>query len=137
MTQTQTQTQTSTSTSIETTVDGYFAIWNEADPARRRARLAAVWSPQASYVDPMFTAAGLDALDGLVGGLHQNYPGHTFRRTGALDVHHDRARWGWDFVGPYGSLVMSGIDVAILDADGRLRDVTGFFQPPAASGQAA
>ena len=115
---------------MQLVVDGYFAVWNEPDQARRRARIAEVWSPGATYVDPMFAAQGAEALEALVAGLHQNYPGHTFRQTGPLDVHHDRARWGWDFLAPDGKLVMSGVDFAVLDADGKLRDVTGFFQQP-------
>jgi hypothetical protein len=115
-------------TSIQSIVDGYFAIWNEPDQAQRRARIAEVWSSGANYVDPMFAAQGAEALEALVAGLHQNYPGHSFRQTGSLDLHHDRARWGWDFLKPDGTIVMSGVDFAVLDADGKLRDVTGFFQ---------
>jgi hypothetical protein len=128
-------TQTQTHTPTQTIVDGYFAMWNETDTARRRETIAAVWAPEASYVDPMFVANGREGLDALVAGLHQQYPGHRFSLVGSIDVHHDRARWAWEFLGPDGATVASGVDFAVLAADGKLRDVTGFFQAP--SGAAA
>jgi hypothetical protein len=107
-------------------VDGYFEMWNETDPARRREVITATWAPGAGYVDPMFAADGHDALDTMVAAVHQRFPGHRFRLTEAADGHHDRARWGWELAGPDGP-VAAGVDFAVLDAEGRLREVTGFF----------
>lgn len=112
-------------------VAGYFDIWNEADPARRRALIERTWSPGAAYLDPMFAAKGADELDGMVAQVHAAYPGHHFRLDGGVDAHHGRARWGWEFAPPGGGApVMRGVDFATLAADGRLQDVTGFFIPP-------
>ena len=126
---------TQTNATIPTTqvVDLCFAIWNEPDSDRRPALIEATWSPGASYVDPMFAAEGAAALDALVAGVHQQFPGHRFRLTQPLDVHHDRARWGWELVGPDGVPVAAGVDFAVLAPDGRLREVTGFFEPPAST----
>jgi hypothetical protein len=111
-------------------VDGYFAMWNEPDPGRRKEVIAATWSPEATYVDPMFVADGHEALDGMVAAAHQQFPGHRFRLTGAVDTHHDRARWAWDLVAPDGTTaVAAGVDFAVLDQDGRLKHVTGFLEP--------
>jgi hypothetical protein len=107
-------------------VDGYFEMWNETDPARRREVITATWAPGAGYVDPMFAADGHEALDTMVAAVHQRFPGHRFRLTEAADGHHDRARWGWELAGPDGP-VAAGVDFAVLDAEGRLREVTGFF----------
>ena len=113
-------------------VDRYFAIWNEADPARRRALIEATWSPDASYLDPLYSADGPDGLDALAAGAQAQFPGHRFRLVGALDAHHDRARWGWELAAPDGAPpAVVGVDFAVLTPDGRLRAVTGFFQPPA------
>jgi hypothetical protein len=121
-------------TSVDAVVDGYFAMWNESDSGRRRETIVATWSQDARYVDPLFGADGHDALDALVAAVHEQYPGHRFRRTGAVDVHHDRVRWGWELTGPNGSPpIVAGVDFAVLAPDGRLRDVTGFFEQPAAT----
>jgi hypothetical protein len=115
-------------THTTTAVEGYFAMWNETDPARRREVIDATFTDDASYVDPQFTADGRDGLDALAAGAQQQFPGHTFRLTTPVDVHHNRARWGWDLVGPDGTAVVVGVDFAMMSDDGRLRDVTGFFE---------
>lgn len=120
-------TATDTSTAI---VTGYFAMWNETDPAKRRALIDSTWTADANYIDPMFAASGADGLDAMVAGVHQQFPGHRFRQIGAVDAHHDRIRWAWELAGPDGgAAVAAGVDVAVLAADGRLRDVVGFFEP--------
>lgn len=123
--------ESNATTPIGEVVDGYFAMWNETDQARRREVIEATWTSDASYVDPMFDAEGQDALDAMVAGVHEQFPGHRFRPTGTVDVHNDRARWGWELTGSSdGSTVVSGVDFAVLAADGRLREVTGFFEQP-------
>lgn len=123
--------ESNATTPIGEVVDGYFAMWNETDQARRREVIEATWTSDASYVDPMFDAEGQDALDAMVAGVHEQFPGHRFRPTGTVDVHNDRARWGWELTVPSdGSTVVSGVDFAVLAADGRLREVTGFFEQP-------
>ena len=113
-------------------VAAYFSMWNETDPARRHDAIAAAWAADARYLDPMFSAEGADALDALAAGVHTQFPGYRFRQTSPVDVHHDRARWGWELVSAEGVPYVAGVDYALLDADGRLREVTGFFEPPAA-----
>lgn len=116
-------------TTTQSIVDAYFAMWNETDAHRRREIIATAWTEDASYVDPLFTAAGHDGLDALAAGAQQQFPGHRFRLTSAIDVHHDRARWGWDLVGPDGGdPVVVGVDYAVIAPDGRLREITGFFE---------
>ncbi len=136
MTDTQTDTQPAAQIdaqkAISKVVDGYFAMWNETNASRRRDVITATWSPDGRYVDPMFSAEGAEGLDTLVGGAQERFPGHRFRLLGAIDAHHDRARWDWDVVGPDGvTPIVVGVDFATLAPDGRLREVIGFFQPPA------
>lgn len=109
-------------------VAGYFALWNETDASTRRAALAATWTADASYRDPLLAAEGHDALDAMIAAVHAHYPGHRFRLTGAIDTYPGRARWGWALAGPDGTPIVAGLDVAVLADDGRLRSVTGFFE---------
>jgi hypothetical protein len=51
----------------------------------------------------------------------------TFRLAGAVDAHHDQARFTWE-LGPAGAdAIVVGFDVAQRDADGRLALVLGFL----------
>jgi len=83
-----------------------------------------------SYLDPMFSAEGHEALDQLVAGVHERFPGYRFRQTEPVDAHHDRVRWGWEFGEPGAAPLVAGVDFAVLAADGRLGEVTGFFAAP-------
>jgi hypothetical protein len=119
--------------SLDAVVDGYFAMWNQTDPALRRQTIQSTWTADARYLDPLFAAQGADELDALVVGVHQAYPGHRFRLVGSIDTHHDRARWAWELypVSPQGAApVAIGVDVAVVAPDGRLHEVTGFFEQP-------
>jgi len=117
---------------INTVVDDYFAMWNETDPTRRQAVIAAAWSPEARYIDPLFSAEGYASLDSMVAGVHTQFPGYRFRLIGAIDAHHDRARWNWELAGPDGSPpAAAGVDFATLTPDGRLQEVIGFLEQPA------
>jgi len=116
---------------IETTtvVDRYLAMWNEEDPEARQRCIAEAWAEGAVYRDPLLEADGAEGLDAMVVTVHGHYPGHRFRRTTGVDLHHDSVRFGWELVAPDGAVTVAGIDVASLAADGRLQRVTGFFGP--------
>ena len=67
-------------------IDRYIAMWNETDGERRREIIARVWTRNASYVDPVLQGEGQAEIDAMVQSLQQRFPGHKFRRTGAVDV---------------------------------------------------
>lgn len=123
-------TGTSSTTSIEQVVEGYFAMWNEVDTERRRQIVAETWASDARYKDPMVAADGQDGLVAMVAGIHEQFPGHRFRLTSAIDAYQDRACWGWELTGPSG-VIAAGVDFAVLTVDGRLSEVTGFLEQPA------
>jgi hypothetical protein len=99
------------------------------DPSRRyRAELVRlVWSPTGRLSDPPAEATGHDGLDVVFTTLQGQFPGHRFRRTSGVDAHHGVLRFAWELVGPDGAVALAGLDVAALDADGRLARVVGFF----------
>lgn len=113
-------------TDITNLVDRYIAMWNETDAARRRTLIAEVWTADATYVDPVLRGDGRDGIHAMVEQVHERFPGHRFRRTGDVDGHNDRIRFGWELAPEDGAPVVHGIDFATL-ADGRLATVTGFF----------
>ncbi len=108
--------------------DRHLAAYGEPDPIRRRALIEAAWGPDGTLVDPpLEPATGHDQLDDLFVVVQSHYPGHTFRRTTAVDKHHGFARYGWDLVGPDGAVAFGGLDVVEFAADGRLAGVVGFL----------
>jgi hypothetical protein len=112
---------------VTTTVDTYLSAWNETDPARRATLVEQVWAPEGTLTDPPMAAEGYAGISDLHAALQGQFPGHRFRRSSAVDTHHDRFRVGWELVGPDGTVALAGLDVGELAADGRLRAITGFF----------
>jgi hypothetical protein len=62
------------------------------------------------------------------------FPGHEFRLLDGVDGHHDIARFRWELVPAGGDKsVAIGLDIAVIDDDGRLRGIYGFLdKAPAA-----
>jgi hypothetical protein len=118
---------------VTKTVDTYFAMWNEADPARRAGHIARAWAENARYVDPLLEAEGYAALGDMVAVVHEQLSGHLFSRVSRIDMHHDQVRFAWELEAPDGTLTAAGIDVGELAPDGRLRRIAGFFEESAAA----
>jgi len=109
-------------------VQRYLDTWNETDPERRGALLATVWAEDGSYVDPLASARGHDEISALIGGLHQQVPGHVFRLLGEVDGHHTVCRFSWELAPDSGGeSIAIGSDVAETDGDERIRSVIGFL----------
>lgn len=109
------------------TIDGYLKAYGEPDATRREALIAAVWAEDGQLIDPPQAGEGHDGISAMAAGLQAQFAGHTFRRTSAVDAHHDHARYSWELVGPDGTVAVAGLDVADLAPDGRLRRVVGFM----------
>jgi hypothetical protein len=113
-------------TDLTTMIDDHLAGYCEPDPARRTELLAGAWAQGGVLLDPPMEATGVDGIAGLVDVVLEHYPAHTFRRTSAVDTHHDHARYTWELVAPDGTVAVAGLDVARVE-DGRLASVVGFF----------
>lgn len=108
--------------------DAYIAAWNERDADRRRELIAATWTEDARYVDPIVAGEGHDGIDAMIAGVLAQAGGHAFRRTSPVDAHHDRVRFGWDLVNlETGVPFMAGLDVGEVAPDGRLSSIVGFL----------
>ncbi len=108
--------------------DRYIAVWNEPDAESRRQAVAALWTEDGTYTDPLAVVEGHEALAAMIIGVREQFPGLVLRLLGDIDAHHDVARFGWELVPEGGgeSLVV-GFDVAVVAAYGRLRNVYGFL----------
>jgi len=121
-------TETKTVTPVGEVINGYFAMWNETDAVLRRRIIEQNWTQDANYIEPLMAAEGHEGLDEGVAGMQAQFPGHELHPTGRVDAHHDRVRWTWELVGPDGGAPLAtGTNVGMLAPDGRLCQVTGFF----------
>ncbi len=128
------ETMMSEQTDIAAIVDTSLAALAEPDKAKRREMIMQAWAEDGSLTDPPLAGEGHDGLSQFADAVCEHYAGHSFRRTSAVDVHHDRFRYSWELVAADGSVTVAGIDVGDLAADGRLHTVTGFFGDLPAAG---
>src|SRR5262249_6226592 len=119
-------------TNVKDLVERYFAMWNETDAERRRELIAATFTEDARYLDPMLEGEGRQGIDAMVAAVHQRFPGYSFRRTSEIDQHHDRLRFSWELAPAAGPVFADGVDFGVMTPDGRLAAITGFIDhaPP-------
>jgi hypothetical protein len=115
--------------SIETIVDSHLAAYCEPHAPTRVAVFGKLWNAQGRLVDPPLESRGHDGMSEQAAALIQQFPGHRFVRTTAVDRHHEFARYGWELRNATGSRVLEGVDFLALDVDGRIMNVVGFFGP--------
>jgi len=115
-----------TAAQADALADRYIEAWNETDPARRRALIGALWTEDASFVDPVMKGDGHAGVDAVIGGVQGRFPGFRFRLIGKPDGFGDYVRLSWG-LGPDGAdAPVKGTDFLTVRG-GRLAAVTGFF----------
>ncbi|MDR3080810.1 MAG: nuclear transport factor 2 family protein [Streptomyces sp.] len=112
----------------ESAVARYLEAWNAGDPETLAKAVAAAWTADGGYTDPLVDVSGHDQIAALIAGAQAQFPGFAFQLSGAVDGHHDIARFTWELVSVAdGSAPVAGFDVIELDGDGRIRTVHGFL----------
>ncbi|WP_419665341.1 nuclear transport factor 2 family protein [Streptomyces sp. 2-1] len=112
----------------ETAVARYFEAWNAGEEEALTKAVTAAWTADGTYTDPLADVRGHEGIAAVIAGAHEQFPGFEFRLTGAVDGHHDLARFGWELVAVAdGSAPVAGFDVITLSDDGRIRSVHGFL----------
>jgi hypothetical protein len=111
-------------------IDRYFDTWNQTDAAKRRDLIAATWTVDGVYLDPLLSGDGHEGIDAMIRAVQERFPGHVFRRTTQVDGFANRVRFSWMLTTPDGNPIVKGSDFGIVDAGGRLQAVTGFLDVP-------
>ncbi|MFI1224610.1 MULTISPECIES: nuclear transport factor 2 family protein [unclassified Streptomyces] len=115
-------------TAYDEAVQRYFAAWNATGAEERAKAVAAAFTADARYCDPLAEVRGHEGLAALIAGTHEQFPGFRFRPAGTPDGHHDLVRFSWELVSPAdGSAPVAGFDVVRLAEDGRVSSVSGFL----------
>ncbi|MGR8012188.1 nuclear transport factor 2 family protein [Streptomyces hypolithicus] len=106
----------------------YIAIWNEADQDKRAAAISDLYTPDATYTDPLANVQGHDGIGAVIAGARDQFKGFDFKILGDADTHNNVSRFRWELVpSSGGENVVIGFDVAVTDADGRIKAVYGFL----------
>lgn len=114
---------------LATLIDDHLAAYADPDAQRCAAMVQRIWAADGRLVDPPLAASGHAGIVNQAAQLLSQFPGHRFVRSSGIDSHHGMARYAWQLVNPAGAVVLEGIDIAQVDDQGRLQQVTGFFGP--------
>jgi hypothetical protein len=117
---------TTAAPAVEATVDAYLQTWNETDAATRAELIDGALGADLWYRDPMLEADGLEAYDAMIAAVQAQFPGLVMSRTSAVDAHRDVVRFNWAMGAPGEPPVLAGLDVAKVDAAGKLHRIIGF-----------
>jgi hypothetical protein len=126
----------------EQLADRYLALWNEADPERRRRLIAELWTEDGSQIlqppqemreiaasPGLGLAATLEArghaeLEARAATSYEHWVGSeglSFRGRDDAERLDDVVKFHWEAVSPDGEVTAVGLVFLVLGADGRIR----------------
>ena len=119
-------------TDIQTFVEDYIAVWNEADADRRRQLIRTLWQEDAHHLARTLEAMGHAGIEKRVADAYDKWvkeKGNLFRLQGGVDGHHGTIKLRWEMLpanaaGRGGEVISVGFDFLVLGGDGRIR--TGY-----------
>lgn len=106
----------------------YQSAWSDLSDDERRTLLAQSVVEDCIYTDPTDSCEGVEALIAHIEGSRKKMPGARFQNDKFLD-HHDQGLSEWTMFDSEGSVVATGTSYALFGTDGRLTQMTGFFEP--------
>ncbi len=105
-------------------IERYVEVWNEADPKRRRERIAELWAGDGVHFTNSLEARGYDAIEARVSGAYEKWVaggGFVFRPYGAAADHHNGVRLSWQMVPARGGAIEAvGTVFIVRGDDGRI-----------------
>jgi hypothetical protein len=126
----------------EQLADRYLALWNEADPERRRRMIAELWTEDgAQILQPpqemreIAASAGIGMAAALEAQGHAELEaraatsydqwvgsaGFSFRRRDDVYRLHEVVKFHWEAISPEGEVAAVGLVFVVLGTDGRIR----------------
>jgi hypothetical protein len=123
-------------------VDRYFALWNEADPERRRELIAELWADDGEQIlqateearriaagpgvgtSAVFEVRGHAELEARVASAYDHWVsslGWSFRSRGDVDRVHDVVKFHWEAVDGDGEVTGVGLNFLVLTTDGLIQ----------------
>ena len=103
-------------------------MWNETDPEKIRGHLETAVTADFEFCDPLHFHVGYDGLEANVRALRAEHRDASFAAASAIDQHHNRLRYNWEFrKGRH--LVFVGLDIVTMADNGLIQRIDGFFGP--------
>ncbi len=107
----------------------YAASWKAQTAVEKHALFERSLDPSCIYTDPVQQAHGWDALIAYMLDFHTQIPGGHFVTQYFL-AHHGRSIAKWEMRNGDDMVVGEGISYGRYNAQGKLVDMTGFFETP-------
>ena len=111
----------------ERLIDRWFAAWSEPDAAAREAGIQEVAAEQIRMRDRFSAVAGISDLREHLAAVHRFMPGMRLERDGAVRHCQGMVLANWVARAQDGGRRAAGTNVFVLDAQGRIGSVTGFW----------
>jgi uncharacterized protein YndB with AHSA1/START domain len=107
--------------------DAWFAAWSISDSTERVRSLEAIAAPEVRFRDRYAHIDGLVELNDHIDASLRFMPDVRLERKGAVRHCQHTLLADWVVRGPDGTERVSGVNVFVLDARGRIASVTGFW----------
>jgi uncharacterized protein YndB with AHSA1/START domain len=107
--------------------DAWFATWSMSDGTERARSLETIAAPEVRFRDRYARIDGLPELNDHIAASLRFMPGVRMERKGAVRHCQHTLLADWVVRGPDGAERMSGVNVFVLNAQGRIACVTGFW----------
>ena len=141
MTETQAFVDTASSQAGEL-ADRYVALWNEADPDRRRRMIAGLWTEDGTHIlqppeeirevaarpgigmTAVLEARGYAEIEARAATAYEEWVGSqelSFRRRADAERLHDVVKFHWEAIAKDGETFAVGLSFLVLAEDGRVR----------------
>ncbi|MET7466220.1 nuclear transport factor 2 family protein [Nonomuraea sp. NPDC005501] len=118
------------SDTIDDIVHTYFAAWNDLDRGHRNATIEAIFTENATVIDPDWTAEGRNNIAAAIGHAREEKLGNLMLTvTKVISAHHDLALFSWHLVQPDASTaapLATGYGVMSME-EGRIDRAYNFF----------
>lgn len=114
---------------IDDIVHTYFAAWNDLDHDHRNATIEAIFTENATVIDPDWTAEGRNNIAAAIGDAREEKLGNlVLAVTKVISTHHDLALFSWHLTQPDASAtpLATGYGVVSME-EGRINRAYNFF----------
>lgn len=113
---------------LQNTWEAYMKLWAQRDRVKRLKQFEQCLNPTCTYTDPMAQISGYEFLCSYISEFQENVPGGIFITTD-FTHHHARSLAHWDMLDSRGKCLSQGASFALYGTDGRVMQMTDFFDP--------